>query len=622
MQPAVSFAASDASHLHGDSAAAGGDDGVAKTWRRTDDVHSADVDTDAAAMGASVAADDDADDDALSAAEIATNRQLLQACLSLHPGDVRRLIEIEQADAWWQDPCPPRQFAAAEQGGGWRRGDGPLHCVFRGYFAQLQLCSAPGSASQAIGGVGGVGGGVDVVQEAADADASADAELERRAAEVLEILLTNGAVWNQYNAVAHLTPGCLFWHLHPSPSSSPSPSNPAPAAAPAAAASGSSSASGSGSGPGPGPSKATAPSTSAGGDATTIKGYRLYEMVVDTGVRAEVLLRALGGGGSEFGVDGSDGPEEGAAATAADDDDGMQEEEEKKRKPDYAAEYLSGGVQYTHPITGDSVTETLLDDAGNAVMMSWESGIMSRSASLIGAAPRHPPEVGAGPAVLNIGFGLGLIDAQLQAQPTPPRRHIIVEAHPTVLARMRHDGWFERPNVVVLQGRWQDNIEQIAIAAGEELLDGVYYDPFGEDFDDFLHFVDQVVVPFLRPPSAQALPPSLLSGSESRSGAEQDQGGIFSFFNGFGADRRVVYDVYAKVTQIELCEFGLEVSYEDMPAVAAKPAAADAADDDDDNEEAGKTGEVRDEWRGARRKYWDHDGPYRLPTVRFAPLGQ
>ena len=81
----------------------------------------------------------------------------------------------------------------------------------------------------------------------------------------------------------------------------------------------------------------------------------------------------------------------------------------------------------------------------------------------------------AGADVLNIGFGLGLIDDALQARPGgPPRSHTIVEAHPDVYARMIELGWDKKPGVVLLRGRWQDVLPQLM----ERQYDGVFFGAF------------------------------------------------------------------------------------------------------------------------------------------------
>jgi hypothetical protein len=48
-----------------------------------------------------------------------------------------------------------------------------------------------------------------------------------------------------------------------------------------------------------------------------------------------------------------------------------------------------------------------------------------------------------GRVVLNVGFGMGIVDSALQRRLTRPQdRHFIIEPHPAVLAKMKTDGWF------------------------------------------------------------------------------------------------------------------------------------------------------------------------------------
>ena len=74
--------------------------------------------------------------------------------------------------------------------------------------------------------------------------------------------------------------------------------------------------------------------------------------------------------------------------------------------------------------------------------------------------------------VINIGFGCGIIDAAIDGLPTPPLRHIIVEAHPDVLTRLGEAGWPQRPHVTVLGGRWQDQLKLLAA----DSVDAIFYD--------------------------------------------------------------------------------------------------------------------------------------------------
>ena len=241
----------------------------------------------------------------------------------------------------------------------------------------------------------------------------------------------------------------------------------------------------------------------------------IYQCLISAGVRAELLLSALN-----------------APDTSKND------------------AFMAAKLAYTEPT--DSA-KTLLDSDNNAIMMTWETEIMQRSADMV-AAP--------GKSVLNIGFGLGIIDTAIQAH--NPSRHVIIEAHPDVLAKMRADGWFDRPNVEIIPHRWQDVVDSLA---DRETFDGIYYDPF-EQFSDMYLFFDAVV--------------ALLNPT-----------GTFSFFHGCGADNQTVYDVYTAILEIELPTFGLSCDFEEL--------------------------EVRmsdEEWKGAKRRYWNLPY-YRLPKCRF-----
>ena len=84
----------------------------------------------------------------------------------------------------------------------------------------------------------------------------------------------------------------------------------------------------------------------------------------------------------------------------------------------------------------------------------------------------------AGRSVLNVGFGLGLIDRCLQSR--RPKAHDIVECHPDVLAAMQQEGWASKPGVRILQGRWQD------VLPGGATYDAIFWDTFGESVDELV----------------------------------------------------------------------------------------------------------------------------------------
>lgn len=333
----------------------------------------------------------------------------------------------------------------------------------------------------------------------------------------------------------------------------------------------------------------------------------LYEMFVDAGVRAELLLgrldeyQILGGGDGDDDEDDEEEEEEEfemvqeggasddaatAAAIAAAVEDltssGVVVEAEKQdedgeaatpvpENPDVkSAEYLASELTFT----GDR----LLDSDKNGVMMAWETSIMQRSADLL--LPK------AGLRVLNVGHGMGIIDTIIQEK--QPAEHHIIEAHPAVVKRMKEEGWTEKKGVVVHEGRWQDVVEKLV--EQNVTFDAIYFDTFAEEYKALREFFSEYVIGLL------------------------DSEGRFGFFNGLGADRKVCYDVYTKVSYIhyhyllrrssnhslqivemELFEAGFDTEWEELPI----------PDLDADGE-----------WEGVRRKYWVLD-TYRLPTCKF-----
>ena len=166
-------------------------------------------------------------------------------------------------------------------------------------------------------------------------------------------------------------------------------------------------------------------------------------------------------------------------------------------------DYLKSELTYS----GDR----LLDSDKNAVMMDWETEIMKTSADKL--CPKQ------GLRTMNVGFGMGIVDSMFLAN--NPSEHHIVEAHPQVIARMKEKGWFEKPNVKIHEGKWQDVLPKL-VEQGV-VLDAIYYDTYAEDYRDLKQFFDEYVIALL------------------------DSDGMFGFYNGLGADRQVCYDVYTKV---------------------------------------------------------------------------
>lgn len=110
----------------------------------------------------------------------------------------------------------------------------------------------------------------------------------------------------------------------------------------------------------------------------------------------------------------------------------------------------------------------LLDERGYSVMMDWETKIMEESAKVITANKGD---------ILNIGFGMGIIDGFIQKQ--KPRTHTIIECHPDVQRKMIKEGWLEKKNVKVIFDKWQNVYKELP------KYDGIYIDTWDETVNEF-----------------------------------------------------------------------------------------------------------------------------------------
>ncbi|KAG7196142.1 Arginine N-methyltransferase 2 [Scheffersomyces spartinae] len=278
-----------------------------------------------------------------------------------------------------------------------------------------------------------------------------------------------------------------------------------------------------------------------------LRNSPIYRQIVESGVRAELLLRKVEEYQVEFIEEDQiesqtnetqpEEPEEHIETEAKDQEASTSKYSEK---PDAACDqqtYLSTKLEYTD----DAL---LTKDAKDGVMMDWETDLMHLGAQSLfkgGKLLDSESELDSEINVLNIGFGMGIIDTKIQelaAQSPSTVTHYICEAHPDVLLKMRKDGWYDKPNVVVLEGRWQDQLDDI-LQKGGVFFNGIYYDTFSEHYEDMLELFDYVVG-LLKPH------------------------GVFSFFNGLGADRWVVYDVYRKLVELDLSNYGLSCVYTDV----------------------------------------------------------
>ncbi|EMD37365.1 hypothetical protein CERSUDRAFT_114038 [Gelatoporia subvermispora B] len=258
----------------------------------------------------------------------------------------------------------------------------------------------------------------------------------------------------------------------------------------------------------------------AGDVALSLNNEDCYTIIRDAGIRSELLLSLLSSRAPP-----TDSPL--SLVLKATDTSAMGSTDA----------FLSSRLEYTKDEHGQEICLLKVSDEEEVgVMMGWEHGIMKDTVQKLCADHPNRDE---GLKVLNVGFGLGIIDSLFQALPTPPATHVIIEPHPDVLKHMREQGWYDKPGVNILEGKWQDHIES------EELMaiggfDVVYTDTFSEDYGALHKFFGHV--------------PDLLAGPESR----------FSFFNGLGATNALFYDVYTHVSDLHLADVGIDVEWTDV----------------------------------------------------------
>ena len=225
------------------------------------------------------------------------------------------------------------------------------------------------------------------------------------------------------------------------------------------------------------------------------------------------------------------------------------------------APYLSHKLTFTET--------SILDETGDAVMMAWEEPLMNLGAQIACSSSSNSTETTCG-SILNIGFGMGLVDTAIQS--FHPTLHTIIEAHPDVYKRMLDAGWGNKPNVQIVFGRWQDELPKLG------KFDGIYFDTYSEDYEDMreLH---------------AALPHHM------------NPEGVYSYFNGLAPNNEFFAAVYREVCKLELGSLGFEVFFQPVSVQASPP----------DETSKSTWAELWSEVPSGRR-YW-HDG-----HVFYAPV--
>ncbi|KAF8377620.1 hypothetical protein HHK36_031002 [Tetracentron sinense] len=196
--------------------------------------------------------------------------------------------------------------------------------------------------------------------------------------------------------------------------------------------------------------------------------------------------------------------------------------------------------------------DKLMDSNSKAIMMAWEKPLMEAHAKAVCSGGGH---------ILNIGFGMGLVDTAIQQY--APVTHTIVEAHPEVYDRMLRTGWGKKDNVKIIFGRWQDVLSQL------ESYDGIFFDTYGEYYEDLREFHQHL--------------PVLLK-----------LGGIYSFFNGLCGGNAFFHVVYCQLVSLELQNLGYFTQLIPLPV---------------------KDCLGEEVWEGVKHKYWQLD-TYYLPVCQ------
>ncbi|WVQ94235.1 arginine N-methyltransferase 2 [Kwoniella sp. CBS 9459] len=288
-----------------------------------------------------------------------------------------------------------------------------------------------------------------------------------------------------------------------------------------------------------------------------------WEIIRNEGVRSEMLHHALAG----------------PSSPASDSSTNLKLKAEDKTSAGDNLTFLKSQLTWD---TGDDGKERVLDADGNGVMMGWEEPLMVEHVRLMtGSHPKAQPGE-EGMSILNVGFGLGIVDRLFQTPQSPshpkPAHHTIIEAHPQVLEYMRSKGVHLIPGVRILEGRWQDWLldpekigEVLASTPGGMGFDAIFVDTFAEGYEDLKAFFEVI--------------PDILDA----------ENGIFSFWNGLGATNATIYAVSSHLAELHLEDVGLETEWHDVLIPES----------------------LREEvWQGVRRRYWELPG-YRLPIAKM-----
>ena len=186
----------------------------------------------------------------------------------------------------------------------------------------------------------------------------------------------------------------------------------------------------------------------AGEFAVDAQSQECVDLLVNAGVRAQLLFGILDGGAST---------------------------EDRTSQ-----EYLTTKASFKD-------ADTLVDDNGDAVMMEWETPLMAAHADVcVGAFPHdvcsHLKDRN-DLRVLNVGHGLGIVDGFLRNYSSRIAAHCVIEPHPDVLKRV--DAFPEKwAGVTFRRETWQESLRDEAFGP----FDAIFFDTYAERYEDMRQF--------------------------------------------------------------------------------------------------------------------------------------
>eukprot|EP00924_Labyrinthula_sp_SR-Ha-C_P016432 snap_masked-scaffold_6-processed-gene-3.16-mRNA-1 protein AED:0.03 eAED:0.04 QI:0/-1/0/1/-1/1/1/0/350 len=224
--------------------------------------------------------------------------------------------------------------------------------------------------------------------------------------------------------------------------------------------------------------------------------------------------------------------------------------------------YLENQIEFKND--GKTILETETEEA---VMMEWEKPLMKLHSNLVcSRAEKDKPKI----TVLNVGFGMGIVDSFIQENAEFIEQHIIIEPHPQVLQQARK---FQslNTNVRIIEDTWQKAIPKL-LREGVK-FDGIFFDTYGEYYRDMKEFQNNL--------------PKLLKLK-----------GIYTFFNGLAPRNIFFHAVACEVVNLELTSLGFEVYFHPVEIKNV----VDGFDEET--------------WEGVKNRYWFSE-TYFLPVCLF-----